>query len=268
MTFVPRKPKEITNKQIENLSNNTPITNFGDGSRAQSILEEVNDDIANFETRLDVASKRAFVTKTSGTYLDWIGEGRSCPRLPGESDNNYRYRIINHSFTAANANKTAIRIEALSVDGVKDVKLIPYTFGTGSYSVYVIPKDSSKLGTVVNKVQEVLDSKHSFGVKGRAFSPKMIPVEISVRLTVGTNADTSSLSHSVKEAIRYYFESRDIGEGLVVNALISSIMNVSRNIQDVDIYEIKMHDKLMLVQNQDIHWDEKFALYYDNITVV
>jgi len=268
MPFVPRTQEQLTSSQIRGLRENTPITNFSAGSRARAILELINDDISEFENRLSLNTALSFVSQANGRFLDMIGELLSCERRPDEGDEGFRYRIVNHVHTVAGANETALRLACLSVDGVRDIKLVPYTHGTGSFSVYVVPEDSNYLNEAIDGVSNAVEEIKAYGIKGNVLSPKIIPVQISVRLITKPMTDSRGLINDVRFAIRYYFESRDLGQNLIINELVNSIMNVSNDIIDIQIYDLYLGNKKVLVQNQDIHWDEKFTAPQDNIKVI
>ncbi|HHU56647.1 MAG TPA: hypothetical protein GXZ48_08250 [Acholeplasmataceae bacterium] len=268
MPFAPRKEIDITNKQVQLLKENTDITNFSPGARARMILELVNMELEQSEKNLERNMLQAFVSNASGVYLDWIGELVACFRLPGESDSNFRYRITNQVYTLATANEQSIRMNCLLVEGVRDARLIPYTHGTGSFSVYVIPEDSNIADRVTSMVQSVIDRYQAYGVKGYAMRPKDVPVRISARLITKPNVDRQFLVESVRSTIRLFIEAHDLGQRLIINALESAILGVSDDIEDVEIHSLHLRDKAVLIQNQDVYWDEKLSISSQDITIL
>ena len=93
------------------------------GSIAKLFLNIVNKNIANLYNTLTVNHLRAFVTTSDGEALDAIGVLLHCTRLKDETDDNYRYRITQQCLTLATSNETAVRLTALTVEGVEDVIL-------------------------------------------------------------------------------------------------------------------------------------------------
>lgn len=272
MPFIPRTSDEILAGQIDKLTANTPITNFSAGARARLILELIDDDVSDFEDTLSFNMAMSFVSQAMGAYLDLIGELLDCQRRPDEDDENYRYRICHQVYVVAGANEIALRLACLSVDGVRDVNLVPFTHGTGSFSVYVIPEDSLLTEIVVPKVQDVINAQESHGVKGVAISPKLIPVRIGLNLIGRGGADTVGLRPQVSEAIRFYIENlpmgtRPEGQKLIINALENAIMDVSEDIEDVEIYSLTLNGRRVLIQNQTNYWDEKFSIDYPDIEI-
>ena len=112
--------------------------NTSPGAIAKLFMNIVNQNIANLYDTLTVNHIRAFVTTADGAALDAIGVLVQCFRLKDETDDNFRYRIVNQCLTLATSNETAIRLTALTVEGVNDVILKPYSMGAGSFTVIVL----------------------------------------------------------------------------------------------------------------------------------
>ena len=94
--------------------------NTSPGAIAKLFMNIVNQNIANLYDTLTVNHIRAFVTTADGAALDAIGVLVQCFRLKDETDDNFRYRIVNQCLTLATSNETAIRLTALTVEGVND----------------------------------------------------------------------------------------------------------------------------------------------------
>ena len=112
--------------------------NTSPGAIAKLFMNIVNQNISNLYDTLTVNHIRAFVTTADGAALDAIGVLVQCFRLKDETDDNFRYRIVNQCLTLATSNETAIRLTALTVEGVNDVILKPYSMGAGSFTVIVL----------------------------------------------------------------------------------------------------------------------------------
>jgi len=178
-----------------------------------------------------------------------------------ESDSNFRYRIINASLSAEKANETAIRLAALSVAGVADVKIRPYARGIGSYDVMVIPVEGLATQGMLNGVQSAIDSVQAFGITGTAIKPSVVPVEIEVRLIYvnnTTDTDRTAISESAKTAIEKYIVNIPPGGTFILNELRQQIMDVSTKILDhvINCYYFRQEPTFM--GNVSIYWDEMF----------
>lgn len=251
---------ELMTIAVERLSQNTPITNFSPGSIARALLEITNEHIAQFYQALDYNLAMAFVSKAEGYFLDLIGELLNCPRREGEADDNYRYRICHQVQVVAGCNLTALRLELLSIPGVRDVVMQPYTFGAGSFSVYVVPEEASGRvpRTLLEAVQAVLDEKAAFGVRAVAMEPIMTPVDIKIKLVFGNVDYREPILNQARRAAWEYIANLRPGGVLVVAELIQRVMDISDEIRDMEITYFYIGDRPVLVTNQEAAWDEVF----------
>lgn len=260
MIVPPKTFDELMNSAISRLSSNTSITNFSPGSVARALLEVVNEHLAQFYQTLDFNLAMAFVSKAQGYFLDLLGELLNCQRRPDESDDNYRYRITHQVEVVAGCNLTALRLELLSLSGVRDVIFHPYTLGTGSFSVYPVPVEAGPVSDVLlEEVQRVLDEKEAYGVRGISVQPTMRPVDIKVHLIFDNGATNINYAvQSARRAVWDYIANLEPGGTLVITELIQRVMDVSDDIRDMEIYYFYVDDRPALVVNQDSAWDEVF----------
>ena len=89
--------------------------NTSPGAIAKLFMNIVNQNIGNLYDKLTVKHIRSFVTTADGAALDAIGVLFQCFRLKDETDDNFRYRIVNQCLTRATSNETAIILTALTV---------------------------------------------------------------------------------------------------------------------------------------------------------
>lgn len=259
------KSEQELNEMAEELLANTSITNTSPGARAKALLLIFNKILASYYQALDFNVTMAFVSRATGAFLDEIGALLNCTRRAGEDDNNYRYRITNQVYVVAGANETAVRLAALSVEHVVDVKLTPYVFGTGSFTVHVIVDNIENLDTAVAKVQEQLDAIKAYGVRGDAVAPKKIPVYFDVALVFFSSVpeDTRIMTRAnVKAALINYVNSLTMGQQLIYSDLLYAAKEVSRGVvEDVIVRSMEVNRRPILIGNYKPYWDEQ--LYVD-----
>lgn len=247
----------------------TPITETGPGGVARLLLAVFNEQLATdapdgegFYKKLEVAHAQAFLSTAEGQYLDLIGMLLNCKRLDGESDDDYRYRISKQTLTLAAANQTAIRLAALSVPGVKDVLMKPFTHGTGSGSLYVITDDPSQTASVIAQVQAAVDEVAAYGVRVHVFAPTTIPVEMRIRLIFDKKAsemEKKLIRNQATQALKDYINSRGPGEAIVINEIVQRVMQVSDLIFDIEILSMAVNHRPVLITNQTCAWNERFV---------
>lgn len=184
-----------------------------------------------------------------------------------EADSNFRYRIISASLSAERANETAIRLAALSVTGVADVKIRPYARGIGSYDMIVIPVEGLATDKMISDVQTAINSVQALGITGTAIKPGIVPVEIEIRLIFVTNTndiDKETIRGQVKTAIEKYIVNIPIGGTFILNELRQQIMDVSTKILDHVINCYYFREEPTFLGNVSIYWDE---IFYPDTTI-
>jgi uncharacterized phage protein gp47/JayE len=178
-----------------------------------------------------------------------------------ETDNNYRYRLQNATLSAERANEISVRLAALSVDGVADVVLKPYSRGIGTFDVIVIPVSGIAGDSLVSAVQAAIDLVTAFGNKGTAIKPSVVPVNIEVALTFTSNVsdyDKSQVRALCKSAIESYIVNIPIGGEFILNEMRQRIMDVDSRIKDHVVNCYYFRGKPTFIGNVSIYWDEIF----------
>ncbi len=251
---------ELMTQTMERLSG-TSITEIGPGGVARLLLAIMNENLSEFYSIFSLNLAQACISQATEGNIDLIGFMLSCPRITGESDDNYKYRVCNQVLTIASANETAIRLAALSVDLVKNVILKPYTFGTGSFSIYIITDTPNTSQETINEVQSKINEVKGYGIRFAVFIPKTIPIEFKAMIifTKGTDDATKKIiTIQAKQLIRDYINSRMPGESIVINEINEIIMSISETIYDYQITSFAINGRLALATNQDSKWNERF----------
>lgn len=233
------------------------------GSVTRLILNIMNQQINAFYETFTLNHAQAFVSKAKGSFLDQIGMLLNCQRLPEEAhdDDGYRFRITKQIQVVASANEMAVRLAALSVDGVQDVKMKRFTHGSGSFSVYVVSESPITPDFILQAVQQKIDEVESFGVRGVVFRPELLPVDMSVRLIFKKTVSDLERKLAVakaQETLKTYVNSRNVGEALSVALVKSELTNIHEGITDLIIYNFKVKNRPALPVNQTCAWNERF----------
>lgn len=265
-----KKTKEQILVDLEyRLKLQTDITNMNPGSVARTFLEVLTEEFYDFYDELELSATMGFVSTARGHYLDMIGMLLNCERVLGETDDNYRSRIINQVYVAAGANLTAIRLKALSVAGVRDVIFRQYSHGAGSFSCYVITNETETSKSVLDAVQAAIEDAKAFGIYAEVKSPVLIPAQLMVRLIFSNEAGTAeraSIRQAVATSIQGYFDNMGLGEELILNEIIQRVMEVNSKIRDTDVYGMTVNGIERFASNVQIKWNEKFILDSLDIT--
>jgi hypothetical protein len=242
------------------------------GLVAQKLLGVVNELLGTFYETLDINVMMSLVSRATGDILDEIGYLLNCSRNPNEEDDDYRARIVKQVYVAEGANKTALKLKALSVEGVNDVVLTPWVYGTGSFTVHVITESMDEIDTVVAAVQEVIDEVQAFGVKGVAVTPKILALAMSLSVGFGSKVgeeQRNALLESIATDIKNYVNGLAMGEQFVAAKVVQLILDENDGITDVEITAMAVNGKAVVIGNYQPYWDEKLYVESESgITVV
>ena len=258
--FVVKTLDQLMTQSMKRL-NGTPITEIGPGGVARLLLAVMNENVAEFYETFGLNHAQAYISQATGNNIDLVGYALNCPRVTGEEDDAYKYRVCNQVLSIAAANETAIRLAALSVEGVKDVILKPYTFGTGSFSIFVVTDNPYTDQSVIDAVETKVDSVKGYGIRFAVFIPNTIAVELKAMLIFNKGTDDATkklVAAQVKQVIRDYVNSRMPGESIVINVLNELIIQASTTIYDYQITSFAINGRPVLPANQDSKWNERF----------
>lgn len=237
------------------------INFIGPGGVARLLLNIINENIEGFYKALQVNHTQAFLSTAKGEFLEAIGYMLSCTKLPSEDDDTYRERISQQVLSAAAANMTSIRLAALSVEGVQSVVLKPFTYGTGSFDVFIIAANIDIAESLIIKAKSAIDETVGYGIKFNVSGPKLVPVDIQVKLMFRSSTDdaTKQLTKTkVKEALKAYINSRSIGEPLIINEITQRVMEVDDEILNYQLVSLKVKNKRVMTVDQNCRWNERF----------
>lgn len=247
--------------------------NTSPGSIAKLFMNIVNKNIANLYNTLTVNHLRAFVTTADGNALDAIGVLVHCSRLTGESDENYRYRITQQCLTLATSNETAIKLTALTCEGVNNVVLKPYSMGAGSFTVIVISDEDVTSNGILENVRRKLADVHGYGIRYNVVSPTLTYISIKQRIFISdrlSDVEKQEVKYNVQLALSKYLSSLNIGENIMVDKITQVIMNQSEHILQESNVDLYINGEKALYVNQSCRWFERFMLSkdIDNVVIV
>jgi len=178
-----------------------------------------------------------------------------------ESDENFRYRISNATLSFERANEVSIRLAALSVPGVAEVVMRPFSRGIGSYEVLVIPSEGIASSSLIASVQEAIDSVQAYGIGGLAKAPTVVPIDLSVKIMFidgVTEVDKERIVADVTTSIERYTVNIPVGGTFILNELRQQIMDVSPKIKDHVITCYYFREQPHILGNVEIFDDEMF----------
>lgn len=155
-----------------------------------------------------------------------------------ESDDNYRYRIVNRVLEAEAANETAIRLAVLSTPGVADVIILRRYRGIGTFGVII----KTSLPTVSQSVLDAVTAnvEQTMALGDVAYVRKPFETGLAIELTIHYSQRLPDealdlIEESLRTEITSNINSLDIGEAFYVNKLISELFAISDNIANFGV---------------------------------
>jgi uncharacterized phage protein gp47/JayE len=147
--------------------------------------------------------------------------------LSEETDEDFRYRLVNQRLTELTANETAIRMTALSVPGVADVEVDP-SHGYGMTLVFIKSTTPVLSDEVKNDVQDAIDIVAAAGTKAIAMGPNYTELSFTIRPIYKpetTVAESEAAESSIIQALTDYINNLDIEETFYYNNAIDVVIS-------------------------------------------
>ena len=163
--------------------------------------------------------------------------------INSESDDNYRRRIISAVRGSASGTAESIRFAALSVKGVRDVKIREASFGIGSCDIILIPETRSTIASVSQSVYEKVRLIKPVGINlnVRVATQKLVNISLTLILREGTSTDIArGVENQSKIFLNRYLNSLSIGDSLYMSEIERQIRMSSELVMSVTIGSIKI----------------------------
>lgn len=259
MLFPIKSGDEMLQEMMVDLQEKTGINNFNPGSVARSLLETYNRSMNTTYQYLSLYAGMTFLSTAEGPYLDMIGYVMNCFRRAGENNDNYRFRISKQVFSAATANKTAIRLACLSVPSVVDIKMTPYTHGSGSFSIQILTDELEPSDSILQATKKIVEDVKAEGVRATVSIPRPVPLDLEFSFTYrkGTSASPDVLSQQAKTRIQQYLDDMGIGAELSVQKIISESM-AHEAIDQLLLSSFKAdNEHIVIRETYPLKWDER-----------
>lgn len=260
MLFTAKSMEDLMTSSLTRLRQ-TPITETGPGGIARLFLAIVNEKLAEIHANMNTALMSTMISHANAEALDALGAIVNCERRLDEIDDNYRYRIVNQIHAAATANQSAIRMAALSVDGVKDIIIKKYIRGTGSFGVYLVTDEPTPSDAMIQAVEAAILPVIAEGVRVEIFKPVLLPVEITIKVYIdkrASEADKKSILTNGTYELREYINSRNVGESIDIIDIKNLIQETHSLTLGHEVLVLRIQDSPRLWTHQHAAWNERF----------
>ena len=159
-------------------------------------------------------------SKLEGADLDDTGEWVDVPRDIDESDESYRYRLMQWRHLKEMATETAINTALLNPTFAADLQYIPLTHGSGTGTCYVIPKHYTEENITLSleEAQERIERTSAAGAYVDYIVPDIKAVSMEIYLET-SDGDEEAIKEQITAQIRTYVNSIAPGDYLSVGAI-------------------------------------------------
>ena len=262
MIIVKKTLEELNELSLERLQ--AAGINSSPGSIARLFLSVVNEDLEEAYSNLHTYHVQHLLSTSEGEYVDHIGALLNCTRYEDETDADYKYRISKQTLSLEKANETAIRLSILSVEGVQDVVLQPYSHGPGTFSALLIldPVDQTDQILIRANVETALLSTVAYGTRFHIYEP--IPKEIKLRIKLHTDpistSDFTDMVFLLKNEMIQFLNGQKIGEEFNAQELTKIILNADKRIKRFSALSFSLNDKESDFRITPCRWNERFVL--------
>ena len=166
--------------------------------------------------------------------------------LNSESDDNYRRRIVSGIRGSASGTAESVRFAALSVKGVRDVKIREASLGVGTCDIVVIPETQAGITIMSQLVYEKIKSVKPVGINMnlRIATKKLVDVSATLTLREGTSgAIARSVENQSKIFLNRYLNSLTIGDSVSISEIERQMKLSSELIMSVTVGNIKVDNR-------------------------
>jgi len=166
--------------------------------------------------------------------------------INSESDDNYRTRIIASLKSRTSGTVEAVRFAALSIKGVKDVRLRESSYGLGSCDVIIVPESSALLKTMPELIYDVISNVKPVGVRFNIRIAEKISINVSATIILAASISESFAAGIRNQAslfVKRYLNSSTIGTIISVSEIERQIKLSSDYIKTVTINSFSANGK-------------------------
>lgn len=158
--------------------------------------------------------------------------------INSESDMNYRRRIIASFKTKPAGTAESVRFAALSVRGVRDVRIREASYGIGSCDIIVVPEGATALKPLPEAILSAIGQVKPVGVRFNVRLAEKVNVGVTATITIPSGNSANVISGIRRQSelfVKRYLNSLTIGEGVSLSAIEQQIKLSSDTIRGVTI---------------------------------
>lgn len=180
-----------------------------------------------------------------------------------ESDDMYRRRIAKAVKSSSYGTSESIRLRALGVSGVRDVRVRESSYGLGSCDVIVVPESQRISTNLVTDLFTALRAVKPVGIKLNITVAERIPINVSVNIILPAGINEATIAGIETQArlfLNRYLNSKTIGDSISYGDMESQIKMSSDFIKSVNILSVSSNGQEVPKGIYRINDDRKYMV--------
>ncbi len=208
-------------------------------------------------------------TNLKGTNIDKMALLLNCPRYANESDDSYLYRCMHWTLLNESSNSTAIECALSNLEYSSNATYVPYTEGTGSATVFLIPKvyEDDTITRAIDEAKNRLTPVISPDTYIHYMVSTPIATEVYVYMSFVKGSDEKAIKNNLQIRIKEYINSIPIGSTLSYGE-INKIGLQERGVSFFNATHIRLDGELLTALSKIQTVESKFLYSKINWTVV
>ena len=182
--------------------------------------------------------------------------------INSESDSNFRRRIIASIKSKAIGSAESVRFAALSVRGVRDVRIREGSYGIGSCDVIVVPETTSGLSNLPQNVLIAVNAVKPVGIKLNIRIAERVSVSVgaTIRIPMGVSETLSSgIRNQASLFIKRYLNSLTIGDSVSIREIEAQINRSSDYIRSAIVSSLTADGRELSIQDFSLEGIKKYV---------
>ena len=144
-----------------------------------------------------------------------------------ETDEELRKRLIESYRNVSNGTNVAFYKDfVLQYDGVNSASVEKLARGTGTLDVYVCGKGAQVSASLLSQINSDIQKAREINIDVDVVNAELVSVNVYFSLAVESGYDKTSVQNACKQAIKDYFLTLGIGDGVYLSAVSNVIYGV------------------------------------------
>jgi uncharacterized phage protein gp47/JayE len=172
--------------------------------------------------------------------------------INSEPDDNYRRRIVSSVKTRATGTNESVRFAALSVKGVRDVRIRESSFGMGSCDIIVVPETLTAIKQMPEVILESVASVRPTGVRFNVRVAEGLEVNLACTVMLSSSIGetlAAGIKNQASLFVKRYLNSLTIGDTISISEIERQIRQSSDYIRNVSINSFNIDGKEMALSD-------------------